>query len=421
MIHQISSQLNYLTPQTTPSKAKDLAIEDKGFVGQLEVNEGPSFFDRIMTDVVLKSPHLYLEPLAHLAPRFFKDLFIKLSDYKLSEKEKEKITSINTLIDEVKPHLGLQDIEHSLYVDTDYMFYGKDTHNFAVMGNSSSYCGPVMLITKSYFDAYCADHSLSPSLQEALHLLKSLPNDPIEMGLYLDQLSESDRKHLLQTIDSHKTSLTTEEFKAVIAHELGHAKQHHKLRKTGVNFIFNTTIATILATLAYLRKGDLFLRVAAVFIASSYLYEKQISRLHEYEADKESSNKTEYLLGMQSFLKRALLEEITRNSSNGSEETNLSSSEIIRLLMNSSEDENTHPHTAKRLQKINEIIKTGTRAPSEMGRTAQLSASIGYACIYGEIAFTYACKSISKQIKSVSELFSYGNSQETDIPNSLQV
>ncbi len=338
----------------------------------------PSFYRHSASNTIAT----FVNVLAHVYPSA-----INLGKVSLSPKQQEKADLINSLIEEIKPSLGLERVSVNLIIDSSV------NHNASIMGSSSALGGPVLSLGKEYFKYFNSSYSKTHSFRKAQLLLQKLPDHPLEMGKYLDSLHPQEAATVLKIIHSQFSVLSTKELKGILAHELGHAKQHHSLRSCGVlatmlyigalslnNFKYIPTISPPELNSAAII-GSFFLVPAAVLATF-----QQFSRIHEYEADKECGNKLDTMQGIQSFFKRLIIREIIKNNFDNSSQKNPSYYEQIKQKLDSWEYFTSHPHPAKRMMQNYLQMNSPTKPSRYMAISSMISTAIGTTFLTAQVA-----------------------------------
>jgi len=194
---------------------------------------------------------------------------------------------------------------------------------------------------------------------EWLQLLDNIPDTPEELGKYLDECSEEKRNRIMELSVCFNTFLSRNELKAIIAHELGHAKHHHILKIFGMFLIAYKSFVLMQSLIEYsasngpsslyepLRLFSSATPFAALPLA--YIALKAISRNHEIEADGECSG--EYQKGLSKLHKKNLINKLLKVPT-------ASFAARAKQMLKEKEWMASHPNSAKRLAHAVEIDST---------------------------------------------------------------
>jgi Zn-dependent protease with chaperone function len=229
---------------------------------------------------------------------------------------------------------------------------------------------------------------------EWLQLLDNIPDTPEDLGKYLDGCSEEKRKRIAELSVRFNNVLSRNELKAIVAHELGHAKHHHFLKRSGMFLIASKSFALMQSLLKYaaLSGPSSFYKPLRLFggiapfavLPLAYIVSKAVSRNNEMEADSECSG--EYQKGLLEFQKKNLVNELLRVPT-------VSHADKIKQMLKEKEWRSTHPNHAKRLAHGMGIDNTKLQKTS-------LSVTAKALTVLGLLALTEVCVRESLKIFS---------------------
>lgn len=194
---------------------------------------------------------------------------------------------------------------------------------------------------------------------EWLQLLDNIPDTPEELGKYLDECPEGKRNRIAELSVCFNNFLSKNELKALVAHELGHAKHHHILKKSGMFLIAHKSFVLMQSLIKYAAINGpssfygplrLFAGVASFAVLPlAYIVSRAISRNHEIEADGECSG--EYQKGFLELHKKILVNELL-------EAPTASFAAKVKQMLKEKKWMTSHPNSAKRLTHAVEIDST---------------------------------------------------------------
>lgn len=229
-----------------------------------------------------------------------------------------------------------------------------------------------IFISKKYFESYQQNCALKEE-QEWDELQDEIPDDPIQLGRYLDQADPALRSRIHQLADKHILSCKRNEMQGIIAHELGHAKHFHTHQIIAISTLFLYTTEKLLSLLNNTNPIQTSLGLlccAAITYKTAFGFSFPMAnhfyRHCETEADRETAVTPEYLNGCISFFKKKLIDSLKDVPSGRCEEHVKKKLEKV--------DSKTHPNTAKRIQNLIQLRGLPYQIPS-------LIASIGKAVI----------------------------------------
>jgi hypothetical protein len=328
-------------------------------------------FGSITIGMFTDSPALKAIPTAFriIAALYPKALTIGLSEGKTSE-EKEKLQRISEKVQEIVSRLGMN-CQVNVRVCP---FVGA---NACMIGVESSFGGPLMVFGKTFFDHFDSDFQTDLEFQEWLDLMEKIPNEPQELGKYLDQCSNAVRQRIGELTKKFRDYLSQEEMEFVIAHELGHAKHHHLLQLSGTILLFWTASEIVEHTLFYFNLPHLL--IPCMIIEMAYLIGKvsQVSKNLEIEADETAINAKIYQIGMTLFFKKNLI----NNLLSADDTTGLQKK--VQDLLKSGDYFSSHPNHAKRLAHAvclldqSDVELEDQDQPIQMHWTAKIIAGCG--------------------------------------------
>jgi hypothetical protein len=257
---------------------------------------------------------------------------ICLNSVSLDEKEEQKLDKIRSIISEVGENLGFTQKDLPS-VGIDYFGGCCATASRYVIGK------PVIFIGGNSFNKF-EELDLERDLSALKFDFSSLPDDPIEIAKKLDGFSILEQRKVRAAADIFSYIHDEDEFKFIVAHELGHIKHSHALSDIFYSSMFSLAYTVILKEAS---KRFNFSLSSSLVIASplGYLYSQYLSKEQEKEADNEC--KGTYEKGLKSFLKKRLVVEVMQGNFGNYES-------VVKKMLVSWDLFSTHPNHAKRLQ-----------------------------------------------------------------------
>ncbi len=345
---------NYLVKQTTTDKC----MEHVGYVGTLTnqpfLTAVPALF-RISTTIA---------PATH--PNGLSKQF--------NSAESRKLRTIEQSIKEVCKDLNIDDSCHiNLRVD-DTM-----ADNARMVGNLHSLQGPVLFLGHTYFENFVPP-SMGQDLgfEAWLNLLDGIPNDPVELGHYLETCTLEERQNLEKMLKKFKSRLSQEELSYLLAHEIAHAKHHHQLTNLGAMLMVMTAFKALQMGIKKMGVKGSF---AFAFSPLASLCGKAFSRYQETQADQESTHSETYLKGMIRYHKRELLNALFKPKGLIEKWTTGSLPSFEKKatqLIQSTDWNQNHPNAAKRLQHAVELSTLKEHPNTDMSKVAWVIAGLGF-------------------------------------------
>lgn len=342
--------------------------------------------------------------LANLAPGVFQ---IGSAHHQLTLSEQLKLKKIEKIVDEIKVDLGIADMKTNLYV-TSMM-----KNNAFCIGNSTSFTGPLIGISKEFFANFDSESiEMSPLYQKWRIVLKGLSDDPKELAKQLDLLSPTEQADIFSLATVFANTLTKEELKGILAHELGHAKNNHLITlplltqlalygniygmEAVVRFFRSTTCEEVLPKLIRCKTllppivQWLYVPLFLGSIVSAVAAMGWISVHGEWQADAECQTKAKYAFGLHQFMKKMLLVSLKERDI---KKFPTCASQVSSML-NSWDLRSTHPNFARRMENALEMIRRPLKEPSKVSMVSKAIAGLG-ACVLGAQVVSHAYSLLS--------------------------
>jgi len=322
--------------------------------------------------IVFDSPVLKAVPTAiRLAANCYPTFLTGVRKKTLSNEEEAKFLKIKNLIPKICDDLG---IKEGGKVKLHIAPFGA---NAGMIGTTSSFGGPVLCLGNTYFNQFDSVKTDDLDYVEWLDLLEKMPNNPSDLGKYLDGCSENLRERIRNLAEKFKNVLSQDELESVLAHELGHAKHHHLLTNSGLilSYLAAEKVANVIAN--YLNLGRVF-TIASLPMFFLTIY--KISRFQEVEADGECAFQSRYQKGMLSFYKRGLIKDLFARTASHFEK------EASRNL-HSFEWFSSHPNHAKRLEHATQLSQHEHHTATAMTSVAWALAALGVVSLARDFFF----------------------------------
>lgn len=234
-----------------------------------------------------------------------------------------------------------------------------------------------IFIPKDYFENY----GTLKEDEEWNRLQREIPDDPIQLGRYFDQVDPILRERIQELADKHISLCNQSEIQGIFAHELGHAKCFHTIQRGSISGVF---VYALERCLSLLNSEDLIQNSLGFLICSIFLYNTsfgfsfpmwmQFSRHCETEADREATIAPEYSDGIISCFKKELIERLEDVPSGSCEEW------VKKELEKAGSK--THPTTSKRIQDLLQLKGKLNSSPSllaTLGKVVMVSIPLFFA------------------------------------------
>lgn len=300
--------------------------------------------------------------LANLAPRV---ILFNNNQGVLTPHEAIKLKKIEKIVEKIKTDLDVSSMKTNVYVTT------LMPSNAFCLGNSVSLTGPVIGISRDYFENLDNSFIYSSSAYKTWEkLLSQLSDDPLIMAAQLDFATASERKLIFSLAQRFQGVITMEELQGVLAHEIGHAKNNH---------------LAILGAIGSLLEFIFLNRGRHPFIGSTafLLGVNSASVFGEWQADGECQNNKKYAAGILQFMKKHLLFSLSKRNI----QKFPTCTENVSALLSSWDLGSSHPNHAKRMRNAYQMMKNPFKKPSKISIVSKMVAGFGALFLGAEIGY----------------------------------
>lgn len=318
--------------------------------------------------------------------------------------QEEKLAKIKRAVENAKADLNINsNVNIRISENADQV-----VDNALMIGSTWSIGGPVMLISRTWFDKFgnCND----PEFATWTQALNELPNEPRALAKALSVMPTDQRATFKTQTKKFQNYQTEDQMSGIIAHELGHAKYHHGLSATCITGVALRTLNFMrfaLGTYLDAKKqpfycsdphptlplfikrpctlndevvgthySSKFFNYVTIPIALMFIY--QLSRKHERQADTAICCNTTYQEGLGDFFKKDLIINLLDDQESPDKA-------IEKFIGPQSEVISTHPHAANRLAYAASLNKTVTASPA-ITTTEKIVAALGIAILLSDLS-----------------------------------
>lgn len=281
----------------------------------------------------------------------------------LTFSEAIKLKKVEQMVEKIKTDLGVSGMKTNVYVTT------LMPSNAFCLGNSVSLTGPVIGISRDYFENL--DNSFiysSYAYKTWENLLSQLSDDPFIMAAQIDLATASERKLIFSLAQRFQGVISMEELQGVLAHEIGHAKNNH-LATLGA-------IGSLLEFIFLDRTKHLFIGPIAFLLGLN-----RVSIFGEWQADSECQNNKKYAAGILQFMKKHLIYSLSKRNI----QKFPTCTENVNTLLNSWDLGSSHPNPAKRMRNAHQMMKNPLKKPSKISVVSKVVAGLGALLLGAEI------------------------------------